>query len=283
MKNILFATAHSEYAENIWKYVLKLAQHFDATITLMHVFEEPSPVFAGGIMEEFYNGNIDKFKADQHKREEERLRMMVQKMPKQYHSIKVKGLVKIEIGGIAGTILTEEKKGKYDLLVLGTATKKSLVNRILGSVTKTVVNESNTPVFLVPPSNQFLGINKMVYATNFKYDDIDRIQRLLEWVKVFGAKLHLLHIYEEKGQMMQAANKMDSIVKVFKKEQAEGVLMHQLINGNVTQSIRYYLKTNKVRMIALNTHKRGLLAQLFQASETDEILLESVIPVLVFK
>lgn len=282
MKNILFATAHSAFSKNTWKYVLRLAQHFGATVTLLHVFEEPSPIFAGdGIMEEFANGNMDKFKAEQHKREVEKLRAFAQDKPKQYHSVITKGLVRIDVGGIANTILKEEQTGKYDLLVLGTATKAKLINRILGSVSKSIVNESNTPVFLVPPSGFFRGINKIAYATNFKYDDIGRMNRLLEWMKVFDAELHLLHVYEKDNEKSDAIAKMNRLMTHFQGTGAK--LHHELIKGKVIDSIRNYMSLTKMRMIALNTHKRGMLAQLFQASETDELAFESAVPVLVFK
>lgn len=282
MKKILFPIAYSKFSENTWKYVLRLAQYFEAAVTVMHVYEDNNLITGGdGVMEEFYDNSKNAGRQEQYLKEVERIQKFVGNKPKQYHTVKVETLIKI--GGISNSILAEEQSGGYDLVVLGTTTTKAFPERILGSVSRNVMNQSETPIFLVPPKAQFYGINKIIYATKFSSGDIETIEKLLEWQKIFKSELHLLHVYKNEVEKQEATQKMNKLVHHFKDAGENDKLSHQLEKGSITDGIRKYAGMNDGDMIALLTHKRGMLSQIFQPSVVNAMTSRVLAPILIFK
>jgi len=173
MKNILITIADSIPSENKWKEVLSIAQSSKASLTIMHVMADTTSLLnaVDRTLERNHGIKFPKQELSYYKKQEKQLQDFIDNQDTiQFQPIKITGLVKI--GEVIDTILAEEQTGKYDLLILGTAPKKFLWNRIMGSVSKTVMNKSQTPVFLVPRNSHFLGIDKIVYATNVKYDEV---------------------------------------------------------------------------------------------------------------
>ncbi len=196
MKKILFTTAYSQSSKNTWQFVLRLAQHFEAQITLMHVYEDASVSFVLGNLDEEMVENFEKFNTSKFEEEKNRLRKFAaENTPKQDNAVAVKFIV--ATGNVVSVILQEEQENKYDLLVLGTTTSSSLSDALFGSVSQKILAQAKTPVFLVPPMASYHGINKIVYATNFESGDLTAIQHLMEWSQAFGAKLHLLHVFRK--------------------------------------------------------------------------------------
>ncbi len=155
MKNILFATSNLIPSENKWNYVLSITQSSKASLTIMHVMGATTPLLnaVDGALERNHGIEFPKRKEEYHKQEEKRLQDFIDKhkpKDKEYQLINIVGLVKV--GKVVDTILSEERKGKYDLLILGTKPVNSLIARILGSVSMMVKNKSLTPVYLAQPN-----------------------------------------------------------------------------------------------------------------------------------
>ena len=153
MKNILWATSNLIPSENKWNHILSIAQSSNASLTIMHVMADTTPLLyaVDGALERNHGIKFPKQQQEYHKQAERRLQDFIDKhKPKAYQSIKITGLVKV--GDVVDTIFSEEQTGKYDLLILGASPTNSLVARIFGSVSMRVKNKSLTPVDLVAPN-----------------------------------------------------------------------------------------------------------------------------------
>lgn len=283
MKKILFTTDFSKYAPNTWKYALKLAQHFDAEITLLHVVQTVQASFSGdGVMEEMYEDQTLLFQEQEYKKALLKLEdFSIKNTPKQFHSIPL--AYKAAFGFISSAIIEEERTGGYDLVVVGTSTTPVFPQRILGTVATKVMNQTTTPVFLVPPTARFYGIRKIIYATNFAAGDTDAIKLLMEWAYVFKSKLHLLHVKQASVEAQQAADKMKQLIARFETDNETDIIVQQILEGNIVKGIAAYIEFTGSDMVALTRHKRGLFERLFKSSVTNTMSMETMIPVLVFK
>ena len=284
MKKILFTTAYSRSSKNTWRYALRLAQHFDAQITLLHVYEDEAvKVIAGNeLLDEDLIVDLKDFDADKCEDEKARLRLFaVENTPKQYHALSMNFIV--TAGNVKNAIMQEEEESHYDLIVLGTTTTNRYSDVLFGSTSLKVLAQAKTPVFLVPPMATYHGLNKIVYATNFETGDAVALNQLMDWVQAFDAKLHLLHVNRNTVRAQQAAEKMERLIKSFTDEEESGILTSQLVEGSIAKSIEEYLVSTRSDMIALTTHKRGYFAQLFDSSVSNQIATEALVPVLVFK
>lgn len=282
MKKILFTTAYSESSKNTWQYVLRLAKYFEAQITLMHVYKDASVSFLLGNIDEEMIDNLENFNASRFEEEKDRLyKFAIENTPKQKQPVSIKFIV--ATGNVADAILQEEQNNQYDLIVLGTTTSNRFSDTLFGSVSLKILAQSITPLFLVPPMAVYRPINKIVYATNFETGDVSAIQHLMEWVEVFHAKLHLLHVHQNTLGSKQATERMESLKRTFQESDEGGTISSQLIEGRIVKSIEEYLEQTDSGMIALTTHKRGFFAQLFDSSVTNRIATEAMVPVLIYK
>lgn len=284
MKKILFPTAHSKFSKNTWRYALRLAQFFDAQITLMHVYEDSSFGLSQGhdFLDEDMLDDLKDLDKEKYEDEYEKLNQFAaENTPKQYHSIAMDYVV--TVGNVVAAILQEEQENNYDLIVLGTSTTNRFSDALFGSTSLKILAQSKTAIFLVPPMVYYRGINKIVYATNFESGDAFTLQRLADWMEAFRAELHLLHINKNTVAAKQAKEKMEKLINFFEQDNEVGMVTFQFIEGNIAKGIENYLETTNSDMIALTTHKRGFFAQLFDSSVTNQIATEALVPILIFK
>ncbi len=284
MKKILFTTAYSDASKNTWQYALRLAEHFGAQITLMHVYEEVKvPLVPGNdfLNEEMAQNLIN---VNQEKEKEQRSLLdefVTANTGKKYDAVNFNFIV--TSGDVAEAILQEEKEEDYDLIVLGTTTTSHISDALFGSTSQKVLAQADTPVFLVPPMASYLDFDRIVYATNYEAGDLAALEHLMEWIKAFHAKLLILHVYQKASEQPQAKKDMQKLEQAFEDQINTGEISTLLVEGNASQGIQKYLEQSGADMIAMTTHHRGFFARLFDASVTNQMAGESLVPLLIFK
>ncbi len=283
MKNILFPTAYSQSSKNTWRYALRLAQHFNAKITLMHVYEMKSTLSIGeDLFDEDFSDQLDMLSEERFLSEQQRLHQFASDhTPKQFHKVTFDFV--IAAGNVTAAIIEEMNQSPYDLLILGTKRQQSFTEKIFGSTARKILKLSPAPVLLVPPMSYYLGINKIVYTTNFQAGDLKAIHHLMEWVQIFDAKLHLLHVISKTLGSKTATEKMTTLMRTFQEENEAGTLTFQLLEGPVVRRVDEYLEMIHGDMVAMTTHNRGFFSRIFEPSVTDQIANDSIVPILIFK
>lgn len=153
MKNILVAIADSTPSEKKWQEVLSIAQSSKASLTIMRIIMDTTPLLnaVDAALKRNHGVKFPKQELTYYKNQEKKLQDFIDRQGnKQFESIKITGLIKV--GEVVDTILAEEQTGKYDLLILGKKPTTFWGNRLMGSIAKKVQNQSQTPVLLVPSS-----------------------------------------------------------------------------------------------------------------------------------
>src|SRR4029078_9611095 len=83
---------------------------------------------------------------------------------------------------------------KADLVVMGTKGAAGLKGALVGTFTADVIESIDCPLLAVPHQARFTGIKKIVYATNYAFNDFENIEKVVEFAKYFNAEVILLHI-----------------------------------------------------------------------------------------
>jgi nucleotide-binding universal stress UspA family protein len=138
LKHILVPTDFSPHAEAALRYAIDLAKPFGATITLLHVVEDP--LAAGMWSSEIYTAEIAGLQINLVKGAEERLRRIAAK------TVGVRILTEVRTGRTPSTILDVAKSASADLIVMGTAGRTGLAHVVMGSVAQRVVRAAACPV-----------------------------------------------------------------------------------------------------------------------------------------
>ena len=150
IKTILFATDLSKNAAYAFYYAVHLAKRDEAKIIILHVVE-PLPRM------------MVSFKDFEHQVAKNRWEETVRKFKEKIQDVSVKvdartGISSVDLisdilirpGQPAEEILKVVDEERCDVIVLGTHSRGFLAQTLLGSVSKSVLQGSQKPVFLIP-------------------------------------------------------------------------------------------------------------------------------------
>lgn len=154
IKKILYATDLSRNAAYAFRYAMRLAQQFDATVTILHIIEKMSADAQLAFLAYLDKSERRRISDERVKRSVDRIRERLEKFCEkelQGQSNCRERVEKIEVyeGYPAEQILEQAVHRNCDLIVMG-AHEKGLNHTFLGSVAKSVLRRSRIPTFVVP-------------------------------------------------------------------------------------------------------------------------------------
>lgn len=275
MKNILFPTDFSEAARQAFIYALHLADKFGAMITTLHAFEKPYIKGAAHLpstLEDFYR-SIDLYEFESYRDAIPPLNKIAEENG--FNHIELKHVM--EEGQPIDTILKVTEKDKIDLIVMGTTGARGLREIFLGSVAGEILENADCPVLAVPEKALFDGkIDHIAFTTNYQDEEKKALDIVLQLAKPFEAKVHCVnvdiahtHFYHKKMEQLKTQYAGEELTSF---EVLEGM--------DIKKELIKYLETNQVDILAMVTHKRSFIQELFNYSRTKMMSYHAKTPVL---
>ena len=274
MKKILFPTDFSEAATKAFRYALFMAQRFGCDITTVHVYEGPEVNFTylPHTLHEMYEAiQLDQF---------EDYRASIEGLHKIAEEADVSG-VNLRHVLVEGDIELEIRKAaiseKATMIVMGTKGAGWLKQIFTGTISAELLENSPCPVLAVPVGAEWQGnINKIVVTTEFAPEEKALLQRVLSLADTFGAQVFCVNVdlahtsaFDQRMQKFSAdfAGRQNLQFKILEGDDLQRRLLH-------------FAEDQKVDMIAMITHKRNFLQELFDFSEAKMLSYESKYPIL---
>ena len=280
MKEILFFTAYSGHAPFVFRYALTLARHFQATVSLLHVYEGVAPELAttGAVLEQGA-GILDRFAHMLEHQQLEKIQQFARRhTPSEMREVPLH--FEVRTGLPAEEMLALQREREAGLIVMGAKVRNTIGEAIFGTLALQMVDRAPCPVLLVPPLAQYIGVSKIVYASNFSYRDEAVIRQLLEWGEAFEATLHVVHVYQDEEGRREAQSSMQNLARNFD----QGIKLHfELVEGEVASQLDAYGDRLGADLVATTSQKRGFWENLLGRSTTRDIASEVEIPILIFK
>ncbi len=143
-KKILVPTDFSQYSDKALQIAVDIASQYNAKIILLHVIDENIRQCAVDYC--VSNEAIEQLK-------NESLKASTDKLNKTINSLK--GSTKVDIsfevknGVPAEVLLDEQKKNKFDLIVIASHGKTGILKYLIGSVTDKIVRAAECPVMVI--------------------------------------------------------------------------------------------------------------------------------------
>lgn len=288
IRRILVPVDFSEASLNSCSFALGMAQKLKAEVKLLYSYFNPiintDPYMEG----QSFNYLMDNVLVDI---EKEARKQIVDLKNKLKVRIKEENLHFVKISYALDRGIPEHVIMKYidsykpGIVVMGTkGIGKSTVS-YLGSVTKKVIEQANIPVLLIPEKSIFTGmeyISKVVYATNFEESDFKSLRKLMTLVRPFNIRINLAHISVGNSDTLDQA-KMSALKNHLMKEYKEFDITCDVIHhDDIIQGLEEYLDSKEIDLIALTTHKRGVIERLFNPSIARKMIFHSYVPLLIF-
>lgn len=137
LKEILVPVDFTECTEKALFYAIPFARQFGATVTLLHVIEQPfMPATEFGMVI-----SVDTSSEAMHELEQLQARIAKQ----------VNCRVLLRQGGAEHEIISTAKELNCDLIILGTHSRTGMDRLLLGSTVEKVVRTAGCPIFVVRP------------------------------------------------------------------------------------------------------------------------------------
>ncbi|MCB0619159.1 MAG: universal stress protein [Saprospiraceae bacterium] len=274
MKKILFPTDFSAAAENAFVYALKVADKLGATITTLHVYQLPDihAAHLPNTLREVYE-SIDLEEFENFRDSIPALRRIAEENDLGHVPIN-NALVK---GPTLLTILRKAEEYGSDLIIMGTKGTTGLRNLFFGSIAGEVLENANCPVLAVPQEARFDGrIDRIAITTEFAEEEKKALRHVLEFAKLFDAQVYCVNV--DTAHTHFYTKRMET----FRQDFAGVPKLHfEVLEGNfLKEELSIFLDEQAIDLVAMLTHKRNFLQELFHYSQTKSMAYQGKTPVL---
>ncbi|MEN8186282.1 MAG: universal stress protein [Bacteroidota bacterium] len=275
MKRILVPVDFSKEAECAAKVAANIAKKTGSDIYLLHMLELPTTIVDPAEMSGLNTGpQAIYFMKQAHEKFD-----TFKKLPF-FKGLKVVESVQFHFA-FAG-IIEESKKNGIDLIVMGSQGASGLQEMFIGSNTEKVVRRSEIPVLVVKSGTEDFKIKDIVFASDFKNEGKSTFHKFLEFTEVFNAKIHFLYVntIHNFNTTKAIEEKMTEFISDFEIKDYTKRIYNDI---SVEKGILSYARDIDADLIAMNTHGRSGLSQLFNGSIGRELANHALRPVITFK
>ncbi|MEI6948541.1 universal stress protein [Paraflavisolibacter sp. H34] len=277
MKNILVPTDFSPCADAALNYALELAKKTDAEIILLHCCELFEPDFSSikELVKE-HNASLKKELYGQ-------LNFIKEGITKA-SSLQVTALLYGGGQSVPDSILEAALHHSADLIIMGTEGATGLTRRLFGTKTAAVINNSRTPVLTIPPHCKWSEPKSILLAIEEREQANETLQPVFELASLFGANICSAVFTEEDAEVFEVLTHTRNLYVTQKKLQnsfaGTPVEFIHLTGKDFHGTLQEFVAERHMDMLAMITHKRNFLQNIFNSSRTQKMSYLSRVPLL---
>ena len=171
------------------------------------------------------------------------------------------------------------------LIIMGTRGKGKKDTDFIGSVTGEVIDMNKAPVLAIPedvPFNDLRSAKSIAFGTSFNQKDLVVFEQFMSLIKGFNLKIHLFNISTSGYEWNEI--RLSGVKEYFKKQYPEIEITHTVLDdGDLLLAVEKFVREKEIDVIALSTHKRSMMARLFNTSIARRVLFRTEAPLLVMR
>lgn len=273
IKKILYPTDFSPRALRGYKYCLQLARQLGASVHVLHVYSidlgiPVTDAIAYKMVNErkkntqYELGSFAYLKKTHHE-------SLVKDMDIHVHT--VGGLPEDEIVAFA-------KKQNIDLIVIPTKGKHDLMETLFGSVTTSVGGTAECATLILPENAVYRPITDVAYATDLSEENEREAEQPEAWAQLFQAKLHFLHVYEDRKPDPKDVDALLAQVP-----EALPVEYHELQGKSVQEAVQQFIKTQGIDLLMAYSPPKNFFERLFRLSTARHLLGQVTCPLVIVR
>ncbi len=276
MKTILFPTDFSKNAAHASLYADMLAKLYNADLIFLHVHYIPM------VPESHHSSEVMKAISQNEKKVKEDLDLFTKQFLHDSNLPSEKITQRIVYGIPSEKIVEIANSVKANMIVMGTQGASDMIGKWLGTNAQTVMKTAECPVFTIPKKGLIENPKKILYAADFKLNEISAIEKLLYMAKPLGASCKVVHIHEKFepniGHIIE-----ETIKEIEDKFKNKDIKIMQLKRDDIVDGLESYIKTYKPDLLALAVHEKSFLRKILDTSITQHFIQEGKLPMFTFK
>ena len=140
------------------------------------------------------------------------------------------------------------------------------------------------PVWIIPPEANYHEYKEIVYATDYKEEDITTLNRLIKLMGHLSPKITALHITENLD-FEERIRKAGFLETVQKKTSYSNINIKSVVNqkeDDIAQLINDFAVDHKVDLVAVLKENRHFLERIFKPNPTKKIIKQAELPLLIY-
>jgi nucleotide-binding universal stress UspA family protein len=269
MKTILVPTDFSKTSINAINYAMEIAKLLKAKLILYHVYH--FPLIVSDITTQDSEVEIEKSCLMT-------LTIIKEKLIVK-HGKDVSISCKCNNGNVENAIHLFTKNHKVDLIVMGIKGGGFLTEKIIGSITTSVLRKATCPVIAVDQKVKFKSIKKIVFACDYTNVDNEKVLKPLKVIaNLFNAHIYVLKIASQFETCPIASELEHKFLDMKMSLKAFDHTFHCTYNMNVVDGINEFVVSKKIDMVVMIPHRYTLFEYLFHTPETKKMAFHSKVP-----
>jgi len=285
-KRVLVAVDFSQYSLKACKAAFAVAHQMNAKVKILHVYRIHYPItfpFAD-MVDEKDTDMLDSARRRMLDFCNEIDRKITEKeFPSVNYSYSLReGTVEEEIEAFVDEY-------KPFLLVLGSKGESNSKSFYLGSVTADIIEMTNVPVMAVPEDSSIQtseDVKHIAFLTNLQQKDLESFDNLVNILKPFPqVRVTFLHVNvkDHKGDKWTETELL-GMKEYFSKKYPELNVEYDVLDSpDPVEAINYYIESEEVNILALNTRRRNLFGRIFMPSISRKVLVNNNVTLVVFR
>jgi nucleotide-binding universal stress UspA family protein len=276
VKTILVPTDFSPNATKALDFAVQIAKQASAKIIIIHACDLLNVVFKDHIkMKEEYNQKIiDEATATL---------KILKKSIEETEQLAVE--TQLYKGLVQDTILFAAGEYRADMIVLGTLGNSGAKEKLFGSKTSGIIGKANVPVLAVPLLSEWIIPSTILLAVNNFEQDAAVTKMVFELAGLFGATVQIIlftdDIFTSTSDYLQQGQDIRSCQEKFMNSYKDITIKATQLDGyKFQQTLDNYIKEKNVDMLAMVTHRRNFLENIFNRSMTRKMSYHTRIPLL---
>jgi nucleotide-binding universal stress UspA family protein len=272
MKTILAATDFSEISKNAINYAVEMAKITGAKLILFHSFHVPVVttdviVIAPALDELEKNAN------------ECLLKLKKEIELKEGNAITIECIAKL--GFAVDEINEYTKENKIDLVVLGMHGAGFLTEKLIGSITTSLLHDSNCPVLAIDQAVKFVSPKKIAFACDYKETDNKEIlEPLKEIVNLFKSHIYVLNVINESGRVPKIQEAVHDFIKLEDSLSDVDHSLHYIKEKDVVAGINAFVSERKMDMTVMIPRHHSILENILKEPTTKKMAFHTKLPLL---
>ena len=279
MKTILIPIDFSALSHSTAHFGLDLAQRLNARAVLLHVVE-PSPpvsVFEGPVVA---LGNWNDVLHDQMVQKLNQFQIDIRDYQRQQKLAAVPLSTRIVVGQPARAILEVAETERASFIIMGTVGAANAWDKLVGSVTSSVAQQADRPVWILPHAVELNSLRTFAYFADLEGDEVRCINQVMNLGERLRATLEVVHVSTtDDGEELDAA---DAIIGLFEDDYAlKPVTFRHLTEESASEGIENYVQAHQPDAIVLAHRNRKFIEKLFHTSLIRHLSLATKRPLLI--
>lgn len=289
IRRILVPVDFTPHSENAIHYALLIASHLRADIKLFNAYLDPMGTPHSYFESYAFHPDFDKIVSEIEEDTERNLKVLRNKLVDLIKQKKILGVnVSYDMakGNAVNAVLLETEEYKPGIIIMGTRGSELEGLRSFGSFTSQIIDSSSVPILAIPSGYESQNIDspkRILYASDFDKTDFSALNRLISIAHPFKSKVYCVHVVEHKIKKEDELLMLELRKHLFEVLGEVNIECGLLESDELQTGIEKFIKSRKIDVLALTTHRRNLLQRLFSPSVTKKFLFQSNIPLLIFQ